>query len=68
MKKLLALALTLVMVLCPWAVAALAEKTEVNIWYYWENLKHQEILNGLIEMLHPPRGDIEVHDLLCALR
>ena len=59
MKKLLALALTLMMVLSLGG-AALAEKTEVNIWYYWENLKHQEILNGLIEGFNASQENIEV--------
>ena len=57
MKKLLALVLTLVMVLsCAVALA----KTEVEVWYYWENLKHQEILNGLIEEFNASQDKVEV--------
>lgn len=57
MKKLLALVLTLVMVLsCAVALA----KTEVEVWYYWENLMHQEILNGLIEDFNGMQDKVEV--------
>jgi len=59
MKKLLAALLTVAMLLSLTG-AALAEKTEVNLWYYWETLKHQEILNGVIESFNASQENYEV--------
>lgn len=59
MKKALCvvLALTLLLGLCG---SALADKTEVTIWYYWETIKHQETLSGVIQDFNASQDAIEV--------
>lgn len=59
MKKLLAVLLTVAMLLSLTSMA-LAEKTEVSIWYYWETTKHQETLNTVIESFNASQDAVEV--------
>jgi len=59
MKKLLTVALTVALLLSLCS-AALAEKTDVTIWYYWETVKHQETLNAMLETYNASQDKIEV--------
>lgn len=56
MKRLL-LTLVVVMMLVP-ATTVFAE--DVTIWYYWENLSHQEILDEVIQAFNASQDDIIV--------
>ena len=36
------------------------QASEVEIWYYWETVKHQEALNYLIEKYNESQSDVKV--------
>ncbi len=40
--------------------AETGEKTEVELWYYWETVKHQEALNDLIDKYNENQEDVTV--------
>ncbi len=60
MKRMLAILLSLVLVLGLMPLALAEGKTEVTVWYYWENLKHQEILNALVTEYNATQTNVEI--------
>lgn len=59
MKKVMAVLVTVALLL-GLGSTALAAKTDVTIWYYWETVKHQEILASVIKDFNASQENIEV--------
>ena len=59
MKRTLAILLALTMLLGLTSFALAEGKIEVSVWYYWETIKHQEILNSVISDFNASQDKVE---------